>query len=233
MFKYKKSTHELEIYCPQCHDRIKFQIPPEVFEKEHSKYPFSFRHIHGNPPHSCTLYIDKNGTIRGHEFGDSIQLSDEIITDIFNKRSLTKKSDTNQILKTIINVFYTVIETSLPNADTLKFKIGKKLGIQLAKLFDSNEMSGLFEELKEFWQTHGLGNIRDISIEEERVNIRIYECYECGDLPNLGRPVCKMDEGVLTSIFKERLKKDYIVEEIECMAMGSPYCEFDIMEFEH
>ena len=145
---------------------------------------------------------------------------------------MSKSSDTETILKTIINIFYFVIETTIPDADEVKFKVGEQIGKQLAKLFESNELEPLIEEIKEFWLYHGFGEIRDFHKEGEKYKVRVYECYECKDMPNMGKPVCKVDEGVFTSILTIKLKRQFMVEEIQCMAMGCGFCEFDIMGFD-
>ncbi len=48
---------------------------------------------------------------------------------------------------------------------------------------------------------------------EDHYRLRIYEWNECQDLPNLRKPICNLDEGVLTSILEERTEKEFIVEE--------------------
>lgn len=79
-------------------------------------YRFTFRYIHGNPPHSVTLYIDKNFDNRGREFGDSLQLSEEIIENMFQQRNLSSESDSTTVIKTLFNTFTTIIDARVPES---------------------------------------------------------------------------------------------------------------------
>ena len=85
MLKYTKETRTVVILCPNCKEMIEFQIPEELLKMEHSRYPFTFRYIHGRPAHSVTLYIDKHGDIRGTEFNDSITLSKNVIQTLLKQ----------------------------------------------------------------------------------------------------------------------------------------------------
>ena len=85
MLKYTKETRTVEILCPNCKEMIEFQIPEELLKMEHSRYPFTFRYIHGRPAHSVTLYIDKHGDIRGTEFNDTITLSKNVIQTLLKQ----------------------------------------------------------------------------------------------------------------------------------------------------
>ena len=60
------------------------------------------------------------------------------------------------------------------------------------------------------------------------MDIRVYECIECADLPNIGKPLCYFEAGIITGVFKELTKKDVIAEEIRCWTSGFSFCQFDV-----
>ncbi len=91
--KHIKETGTIEIFCPYCKDTIHFSIPKDFLEAKRNYYPFSFRYIHGRPPHSVTLYIDKMGTIRGSDFCDSISLSEQVIESLLEQHLTISKGE--------------------------------------------------------------------------------------------------------------------------------------------
>ncbi|MHA1673838.1 MAG: tetratricopeptide repeat protein [Promethearchaeota archaeon] len=91
--KQNKETGIIEIFCPYCKEIIHFSIPKDFLKAQHENYPFSFRYIHGRPPHSITLYIDKIGNIRGSDFCDSISLSKQMIESLLEQHLTIPKGE--------------------------------------------------------------------------------------------------------------------------------------------
>jgi uncharacterized protein len=60
------------------------------------------------------------------------------------------------------------------------------------------------------------------------MDIRIYECIECAQLPNMGKPICFFEAGLITGIFKELTKKEVSTEELRCWANGYTFCQFEV-----
>ena len=88
------------------------------------------------------------------------------------------------------------------------------------------------EELGTFLADYKIG-IVDVFGENEEdgiktIDIRVYECIECSDLLNIGKPMCFFEAGVITGIFKEFTKKDVIAEELRCWTSGYSFCQFDV-----
>ena len=82
--------------------------------------------------------------------------------------------------------------------------------------------SRLLGNIATFWETHKLGRVKVESLEP--LTIVVYECFECGDLPYLGRPACSFDAGILEAIFSAHFKGEYTANETHCNAMGDDYC---------
>ncbi len=228
-FIYLKDQHTVKIYCPYCQDILTFTIPEELFTQSHSQYPFTFSYIHGQPPHSVTLYIDKNHDIRGQEFGDSLLLSREIIDNLFRSRDLNNPNAPNTlVLQSILNTFSTVLDATVPNSDMIKKNVGHLLGDKLTYLFPANTIEGLLDQLKQFWRSHGFGFIDEISINSGEIFFNVYECFECSHLPDIGRPMCKLDEAFLTKLLDNKFHTLFLVKELECFATGHDHCRFSI-----
>ena len=64
--------------------------------------------------------------------------------------------------------------------------------------------------------------------EEKTMDIRVYECIECADLPNVGKPICFFEAGVITGVFTELTKKDVTAKELRCWTSGYSFCQFDV-----
>ena len=229
MFSYNKNKKfAVKLFCPLCKENISFNIPEDFMNAEHKQYPFTYRYIHGHPTHSITLYIDKNKEIRGKEFGDSISFSNELMDRIFEKKQIKSQEDTKKILGSMINTFTVVIDARVPENEIIHYDVGTKLGNKLEFIFKSTEYNEIFYELGSFWDKNGFGQIDELEISPELVTFNVYDCFECSHLPNIGRTVCKLDEGFLTSILQNKLKNRFDVKEIECYASGFDHCRFKI-----
>jgi hypothetical protein len=65
---------QYQLICPVCKDTIKIDVQKNLIENT-ERFPFEYVHIHANPPHGLTLYIDKNWAIRGMEIFKNINVA--------------------------------------------------------------------------------------------------------------------------------------------------------------
>lgn len=103
-------------------------------------------------------------------------------------------------------------------------EMGRDVGKNLATKFDSNNLSSLLDEIKEFWQRNGLG---DVEIKEEKYVI-VNECFDCSEMPTIDRALCSLDEGILEAIISEKLNTEVVIQEKECFGLGDDCCRFEI-----
>ncbi|HIP16052.1 MAG TPA: hypothetical protein EYG77_02475 [Methanothermococcus okinawensis] len=89
---------------------------------------------------------------------------------------------------------------------------GKRLGVK-----SIDEMIECFESLR-----IGIPEL----VSEDPIKIRVYECAFCSGLPNIGKPVCHFERGVLTGCLEDILNKKVKIVESKCCANGHDYCEF-------
>ena len=112
------------------------------------------------------------------------------------------------------------------NIDPVLQKAGYEVG---ERVYSSLAKSGLDEVLANlagFWKTNSLG-VLEIESTDPLV-VRVYDCFECGSLPALGRPACAFDCGVLQAVFARHYRRPQRVEETACYAMGDDHCRFVI-----
>ncbi len=125
----------------------------------------------------------------------------------------------------IMHIFQTVrygMEAYGFNPKPIMKLLGRDIGTRLGPDLKSNEASTLLQELSEFWKSHKLG---DMKIHNSSTII-ITECYHCSKMPNVGKTLCSMDEGILEGIFSSRLGIDYNFKETECFGTGFNHCKF-------
>lgn len=105
--------------------------------------------------------------------------------------------------------------------------IGRDIGRALAKTFRSSDLEEILRELEELWREAGLGLIRIVRIEPE-IELEISDCYSCGGMPNVGKALCPLDEGIIEGILEERIGGGFRVREVECYGKGNERCLFKI-----
>jgi predicted hydrocarbon binding protein len=112
------------------------------------------------------------------------------------------------------------------NVDPVLSDAGYKVGGALYQYVGSPDLDELLGNLEKFWSEHRLGRIEVMS--RSPLTIYVYDCFECQDLPLLGRPACAFDLGMLRALFFSHFGKEHAVEETECYAMGHDHCCFII-----
>ncbi|MDN7023688.1 ArsR family transcriptional regulator [Methanoculleus sp. FWC-SCC1] len=110
------------------------------------------------------------------------------------------------------------------NIDPVLQNAGYRVGQHLYPDIADADIAGLLVNLQKFWTESNLGTIEVESLSP--LVIRVYDCFECGDLPELGRPACAFDAGILRAVFSRHFAADCSVEETTCYAMGSDHCRF-------
>jgi predicted hydrocarbon binding protein len=131
---------------------------------------------------------------------------------------------------TFFRLMFRTIRVSLLNEgidiDPVLHDTGMNVGGALYRQVANPELESLIDNLAAFWKAQSLGRIEMESIEP--LNICIYDCYECKDLPPLGRPACALDSGILESVFSAHFDSKMSAIETNCYAMGDEHCRFEV-----
>lgn len=114
------------------------------------------------------------------------------------------------------------------NIDPVLTGAGYRVGEALYASIGSPDREVLLSNLADFWKSHGLG--RMVIRSRSPLTIYVYDCFECTELPPLGRPACAFDLGFLRGIFFAHFGEERAIEEIECYAMGHDHCCFVIAD---
>jgi len=112
------------------------------------------------------------------------------------------------------------------NIDPVLHKAGYEVGERVYSSLAKPGLDEVLSNLAGFWKTNSLGLLEVESTDP--VVLKVYDCFECGSLPALGRPACAFDCGVLQAIFTRHYREPQQVEETACYAMGDDHCRFVI-----
>jgi predicted hydrocarbon binding protein len=154
---------------------------------------------------------------------DQILVDD--IHDLFSRKGVPDVPDFFKIMFRMIRVELYVQGI---NVDPVLSDAGYKVGRALYEQIGSPDIDELLGRLSMFWSGHRLGRIEVVS--RSPLTIYVYDCFECQELPLLGRPACAFDLGMLRAIFFAHLGEERDIEETECYAMGHDHCCFIIAD---
>lgn len=110
------------------------------------------------------------------------------------------------------------------NIDPLLLDTGRQLGSALYEQLKDEDREKFAENIIKFWQDNGLGKLSiDFGEIIEVINV---DCFECGLLPKVGKPVCFLDAGIIESLLTKHLQQKVNVTEVMCYTMGDDCCKF-------
>jgi len=124
------------------------------------------------------------------------------------------KEDFLRTLLRLLNVM------NLENSVFLK-KIGFDVGHFI--LAERIEEDDVYEGLAEIWERLRLGRVVESSVK----SFIVEECYNCSGLPEIGKPYCRIDEGIIEGILHRKGERRK-VREVKCWGTGDEVCEFEI-----
>ncbi|NOZ77013.1 MAG: ArsR family transcriptional regulator [Euryarchaeota archaeon] len=110
------------------------------------------------------------------------------------------------------------------DVEPMLYHLGREIGEVIGEGMGSVDLEGLMEEVAAFWKEQGLGTVT--VLEWEPLTFLVTDCYECSNMPDVGRTLCAFDEGILEAIFLARLGKEYRVKELECWGTGYTHCKY-------
>ncbi len=117
------------------------------------------------------------------------------------------------------------------NIDPILHNAGFKVGETFYKKLEAPGITEFIDNIIKFWEKNQLGRI--IIKSADPIIIQAYDCFECEDLPQVGRPACAFDSGVLEAFFSRYFQEHVEVEEVKCYAQGDDYCQFMVKTQPH
>jgi hypothetical protein len=110
--------------------------------------------------------------------------------------------------------------------DPLFERSGIRVGKAVYPALACPDIAGLIVKMKRFWEDHNIGHIE--IADHDPLTLTIYDCFECVNLPVLGRPACAFEAGVLSAVFSAYYGESRKAVETGCYAMGDSFCRFII-----
>jgi len=153
--------------------------------------------------------------------------SEKEIEDDMNqylKNYITEPNDPFEFFRFMFRTIRVSLLDEGINIDPILHNAGIKVGMTVYKKLKSQDIDKLTKNLINFWKFNKLGRIEFKSIDP--LIIQAYECFECEDLPQIGRPACAFDSGIIEAVFSSYFQEPVKVEETKCYAQGDQFCRF-------
>jgi len=180
-------------------------------------------------------YIDENDSRRKiyAVTGELVAEGGNPVNELKNhlERSTADGIEKNGNLKENINKSLRfVVESWGLSLDSMLRETGRSIGAQvIAQLGPTNgNMEQLIKELALFWKKNNMGIVQ---IEKKKpLVLRIESNYDCTGVPDVGRPLCALDEGIMEAVFNKKTNKRWKIREYVCHGTGHNHCLFTFKE---
>ncbi len=146
------------------------------------------------------------------------------IDDYFSK--LPQLNDPFEFYRLILRSLRAEFWNEGINIDPILRNAGKRVGEVFYEQIKDDDLDILLANIIQFWDDKELGLVKILNLDP--LTIAVYDCFECKDLPEIGKPVCSFDSGILDSIFTKYFGRDVSTNEKTCYAQGDEYCSFII-----
>jgi predicted hydrocarbon binding protein/DNA-binding transcriptional ArsR family regulator len=110
------------------------------------------------------------------------------------------------------------------NIDPILRNAGYKVGETFYEKLQTPDINNFVRNIAKFWEDNQLGRV--VIKSTDPIIVQAYDCFECEDLPQIGKPACAFDSGVLEAFFSLYFQEHVEVEEVKCYAQGDDYCQF-------
>lgn len=140
--------------------------------------------------------------------------------------NVVESSDPFEFFRFIFRTIRVALMEEGFNIDPILHNAGIKVGSTFYENLKDPEIKVMVEKIADFWEKNKLGRIKIETLEP--LTLRAYDCFECEDLPKVGRSACAFDSGILEALFSAHFSQEVDVEEVKCFAKGDDYCCFII-----
>jgi len=112
----------------------------------------------------------------------------------------------------------------------LGYSVGKKTYELYAKMRNIKDINDGIKLFMALIRGAGWGEIIDYTIEDNKLILKIDRLWECEiQKREVDRPASHYVRGIITGFFREITRLGLEVRERKCIALGDPYCEFEIL----
>ncbi|MEF9427465.1 MAG: hypothetical protein L0956_09995, partial [Candidatus Mariimomonas ferrooxydans] len=157
------------------------------------------------------------------------KISEDVKSELF--KNLFGGLVRNELGNEVSVVFLLLLKSSIIESgigfDRPMYNAGYNLGKNVfSKQVKSSGFDSVIGEIAGIWNELKLGKVEQTG----KNTIRVKDCYQCHKMPDVGKPLCPSDEGIIAGILDTVLMKPYSVKETKCWGTGHDFCEFEIYE---
>lgn len=146
--------------------------------------------------------------------------------DTYITENVVNSSDPFEFVRFIFRTIRVTLMEERFNIDPILHKAGVKVGLAYYDKLENENIEIMMDNIVHFWKENKLGNITIESLEP--LTIKAYNCFECEDLPKIGKSACAFDSGILEALFSKHFSENIVVKEIKCFAKGDDHCCFKV-----
>lgn len=159
------------------------------------------------------------------KYGD--YLMEQITNEIQEAMSGRTNSSGNEANIAFLRMLKSTILNTGIDMDKPFYDAGYNIGVNvMSKQIKASTLKDVLRELADIWGKLKLGNIE--LVDENKIKVR--DCYQCGHMPDVGKPLCPSDAGIIAGVLDTTLVRKHSVKEIKCWGTGYDFCEFEIEE---
>ena len=166
--------------------------------------------------------------IKSRHLGTLSRESELECMDDYIQEEVVKSDDPFKFFKFIFRTIRVSLMQEGVNIDPILHDAGFKVGQTFNNELNTCLTLDFIQNLCQFWDKNNLGKMVVENLDP--LTLRVYDCFECENLPKIGRSACAFDSGILEALFSSHFNQEMEVEEIKCYAKGDDYCCFLINE---
>ncbi|MDD3984668.1 MAG: ArsR family transcriptional regulator [Methanobacterium sp.] len=146
--------------------------------------------------------------------------------DTYITENIVNSSDPFKFFRFIFRTIRVTLMEAGFNIDPILHKAGFKVGLAYYDKLKNENIEIMMDNIVHFWKENKLGNITVENLKP--LTIKAYNCFECEDLPKIGKSACAFDSGILEALFSMHFSENIVVKEIKCFAKGDDHCCFRV-----
>lgn len=181
---------------------------------EHEEHGIAMKFYAVNPNILSSAALKENKLIE--------QTKKEIQEAIVGKTRNTGEANIAFLRLLKSSILSTGIEMDKPFYDA-GYYIGANV---VSKQIKGSRLEDVLKELADMWKKLKLGTIELAGVNK----IRVKDCYQCEHMPDVGKPLCPSDAGIIAGVLDKTLGRKHSVKETKCWGTGYEFCEFEIEE---
>ena len=109
------------------------------------------------------------------------------------------------------------------------YGIGQEVFETYIKPLDIHSVEDLEKLLVALFRGSRWGDIIEYTVEDDKIILKAVNLWECEVQKGfVDKPASHFVRGIAGGLFKSILNRDVVVKETKCIALGDPYCQFEI-----